>query len=297
MTRRKGFTSLLILSMSLVLVTFGLLIMSTIHHSTKLEGDYLDKINMRNVADIAMGKLRNEDSMTAYSSTKELPFILGNQQCILKENISFSSDNNFRLMEVVANCGDRRYALRTYDFFPTQAVQDRAGSYVFSMYSSPSTNTKKYMGTATYSTGKTFTSPKPNLEKIAVPDWEDVRRMGFGRFVQKHKKTLSHDENLTISKGNYACDAMLIVTGDLKITAGSTFTGRMVILVQGATTIGSSVTMDDVFLLSYGSITIGSGCNLTGHLRTNASLILNGNGTFAGRSDAGRPFRGAAQVW
>ena len=87
MTRRKGFTSLLILSMSLVLVTFGLLIMSTIHHSTKLEGDYLDKINMRNVADIAMGKLRNEDSMTAYSSTKELPFILGNQQCILKENL------------------------------------------------------------------------------------------------------------------------------------------------------------------------------------------------------------------
>lgn len=291
MTRRNGFTSLLILSMSLVLVTFGLLIMSTIHHSTKLEGDYLDKINMRNVADIAMGKLRDADAMTAYSSTKELPFILGNQQCVLKENVSFSSDNNFRLTEVVATCGDRRYALRTYDFFPTQAVQDRAGSYIFSMYSSPSTNTKKYMGTATYSTGKTFTSPKPNLEKIAVPDWEDVGRIGFGQFIQKH------EGNLTINKGNYACDAMLIVTGDLKITAGSTFTGRMVIFVQGATTIGSSVTMDDVFLLSYGSITIGSGCNLTGHLRTNASLTLSGNGTFAGRSDAGRPFYGAAQVW
>ena len=304
MTRRKGFTSLLILSMSLVLVTFGLLIMSTIHHSTKLEGDYLDKINMRNVADIAMGKLRDADAMTAYSSTKELPFILGNQQCVLKENISFSSDNNFRLTEVVATCGDRRYALRAYDFFPTQAVQDRAGSYVFSMYNDPfsktdKTNTKKYIGTTAYSTGKMFNMPKyeDELEKMEEPDWEDVRRIGFSRFVQKHKKNLVHDENLTISKGNYACDAMLIVTGDLKITAGSTFTGRMVILVQGATTIGSSVTMDDVFLLSYGSITIGSGCNLTGHLRTNGSLILNGNGTFAGRSDAGRPFYGAVQVW
>lgn len=291
MTRRKGYTSLLILSMSLVLVTFGLLIMSSIHHSTKLEGDYLDKINMRNVADIAMGKLRDEDSMTAYSSTKELPFILGSQQCTLKEDISFSSDNNFRLTEVVSVCGDRRYALRTYDFIPTEAVQNRANSYVFSTYSAPTSSTKKYIGTATYSTGKTFTLPKPDLEKISVPDWDDMPRIGFGRFIQKH------EGNLTINKGDYACDAMLIVTGDLKITAGSTFTGRMVIFVQGATTIGANVTMDDVFLLSHGGIVVGSGCTFTGHLRTNASLTLNGNGTFVGRSDAGRSFYGAAQVW
>lgn len=299
MARNRGFVSLLILGMGLIIVTLGLMFHYFVSRSVRLESGYIRDLNLRKIVGFTMGELLTNPPVSLGEETTTHSLVLGGPEVSVTRKVEFSSDNNFRILSVEARTGESRFGLRNYTFIPTEAVQNRAGSYVFSSEIPPGTSSIKNMDGAAYSTGTHFNVPIFDNQMCAEIDMEEIKRFGFGQYVYYHRG------NLNIPKGDYKCNSMLIINGSLTITAGTTFTGRMIFLVcnnaastsSGSTTIGNNVTMDDGFILSELPLVIGSGCNLTGHFRTNISANIKGSGTFKGRADAGRPFQSVAYVY
>lgn len=299
MARNRGFVSLLILGMGLIIVTLGLMFHYFVSRSVRLESGYIRDLNLRKIVGFTMGELLANPPVSAGEETTTHPLVLGGPEVNVTRRVEFSSDSNFRILSVEALSRESRFGLRNYSFIPTEAVQNRAGSYVFSSYVKPSTASIKNMNGATYSTGTYFNVPVFDSQMCAKVEMDKIKRFGFGQYVYYHRG------NLTIPKGNYKCNSMLIINGSLTIAANTTFNGRMIFLVcnnaastsSGSTTIGDNVTMDDGFILSELPLVVGSGCNLTGHFRAYMSIVINGSGTFKGRADAGRPFQSVAYVY
>lgn len=299
MVRNRGFVSLIILGMGLIIVTLGLMFHYFVSRSVRLESGYIRDLNLRKIVGFNMVKLLDQPPVSAGEETIIHPLVLGGPYVSVTRRAEFSSDNNFRILSVEALTGESRFGLRNYTFIPTEAVQKRAGSYVFSSYVKPGTASIKNMNGAAYSTGTNFNVPVFDTQMCAAVDINEIKRFGFGQYVYYHHG------NLTIPKGNYKCNSMLIINGSLTIAAGTTFNGRMIFLVcnnaasssAGSTTIGDNVTMDDGFILSALPLMVGSGCRLTGHFRAYMSVNIKGSGTFKGREDAGRPFQSVAYVY
>lgn len=312
--KRNGFVVIEILACGLMLVTLGLMISYFVSRNSRLESEYIRNLNYRQLVYVAMGELLEDEPTEAMSMAKNYGLTLGGENVTLTKSADFSTDGNFRVVSAVASGGNNRFGLRYFTFIPTAAVQNRAGSYVFSSNLDPDKSVKNMNG-AKYSSGNTFNYPffntfkkeitkynisteygKVNFDFLAKVDWEEIKRIGFGQDIYYHLG------DLTIPKGTYKCNSMVIVDGDLTITAGTEFKGRMIFLVNntiggGKTTIGRNVTMNDGLVLTMASLVIGSGCNLTGHFRSNTSIVINGKGNFYGRADAGRPFQTLAKVF
>lgn len=298
MRRSAGFVSFIILAMGLMVVALGLMISYYVGRSGRLESEYIRNLNYREIVYPAMAGLLASAPAEAMEDMKNYTMILGGDNVTVTKSADFSTDNNFRVLSVVAEGGGNRFGLRNYTFTPTAAVQTRAGNYVFSSYTTPSTSTKNNMNGAEYSTGNYFNQPLYDKNLCATVDLEEIKRIGFGQYIYYHPGDLS------IPKANYKCNSTVIVDGNLTIAAGTTFSGRIIFLVGqngatsgGRTTIGSNVTMTDGLILTQTALTVGSGCNLTGHFRSSSSVVVNGKGTFAKRSDAGRPFQSIAFVF
>jgi len=315
MRHNRGFVSFLILGTGLMLVTLGLMFSYYVNRNSRLESEYIRNLNYRQLVYVAMGELLEDGPTETMNSIKNYGLTLGGENVTLTKSADFSTDGNFRVVSAVASGGNNRFGLRYFTFIPTAAVQNRAGSYVFSSDREPVSNTINNMNGAKYSSGNTFNYPffntykkeitdynssdeyrKVKLDFLAKVDWEEIKRIGFGQDIYYHLG------DLTIPKGTYKCNSMVIVDGDLEIAAGTEFKGRMIFLVNntiggGKTTIGHNVTMDDGLVLTRASLVIESGCNLTGHFRSCTSIVINGKGNFSGRADAGRPFQTVAKVF
>lgn len=298
MRRSGGFVSFIVLATGLMVVALALMISYYVGRSGRLESEYIRSLNYREIVYPAMNDLMKSAPTATVNIIKNYALTLGDENITITKSADFSTDNNFRVLSVVATGENNRFGLRNYTFIPTTAVQTRASNYIFSSYTTPSTSTKNNMNGAEYSTGNYFNQPLYDKDLCATVDLEEIKRIGFGQYIYYHPGDLS------IPKANYKCNSMVIVDGNLTIAAGTTFSGRMIFLVGqngatsgGRTTIGSNVTMTDGLILTQAALTVGSGCNLTGHFRSSSSVVVNGKGTFVKRSDAGRPFQSIAFVF
>lgn len=295
MRRRSGSVLLLILAAGLVLLTLGLLFSYYFARNVQRENDYVIGAQLRTGVYGSMRELMESDPDTEMQTTQDMGVLYPSQRTMtLTKQVLFSTEKNFRVCRVGAHAGDKQFVMVQHAFIPNAKVQERAGNEVFTASNDFKTNTIKNMNGASSSSGVRFAVP----EKLENYCWSvdssaiaEFKRVGFSRKIYYVKGDFS------FPAGTYSGDGMFIVDGNLTFAARSIFNGRTIFLVSGNTTISSNVTMDDVFILSEGSIGISSGCNLTGHFRTNMGVNINGKGTFATRTDAGRPFYSVAYVW
>ena len=190
MARNRGFVSLIILGMGLIVVTLGLMFHYFVSRSVRLESGYIRDLNLRKIVDFTMGELLANPPVSAGEETTTHPLVLGGPEVSVTRKVEFSSDNNFRILSVEARTGESRFGLRNYTFIPTEAVQNRAGSYVFSSYVKPGTNSIKYMNGATYSTGTYFNVPVFDDQLCAKVDMEEIKR--FGMFCKRNISRMNH---------------------------------------------------------------------------------------------------------
>ncbi|MBQ0067476.1 MAG: hypothetical protein KBS60_04795 [Phascolarctobacterium sp.] len=288
--RRSGSASLLILAGGLLLAGLGILFSYYFSQNANRQVEYVRGVQRRELGYAAMAELTVDDSLTALATTEDFIFQPDGITAKVTKTVTVSSDNNFRLREVQVASGTEKFCLTQQSFIPSAAVQTRAGSYALSSAVAVSSSKVKYMNGAAYSSGKTFNMPKYDLTNCIEYDQTEINHYGLGGNINYYSK------NLTLPKMTYDGNAFVIVEGNLTISNGAVFNGRTVFLVLGTTTINANVRMQDVFLLSNGTVTLGSGCNITGHLRTNMTFDLKGNSNFVAREDAGRAFNGVVFI-
>ncbi|MCQ2381495.1 MAG: hypothetical protein MJ032_04035 [Acidaminococcaceae bacterium] len=290
LNRRSGSASLLILAGGLLLAGLGILFSYYFSQNANRQVEYVRGVQRRELGYAAMAELTADDSLTALATTEDFIFQPDGITAKVTKTVTVSSDNNFRLREVQVASGTEKFCLTQQSFIPSAAVQTRAGSYALSSAVAVSSSKVKNMNGAAYSSGKTFNMPKYDLTNCIEYDQTEINHYGLGGNINYYSK------NLTLPKMTYDGNAFVIVEGNLTISNGAVFNGRTVFLVLGTTTINANVRMQDVFLLSNGTVTLGSGCNITGHLRTNMTFDLKGNSNFVTREDAGRAFNGVVFI-
>lgn len=299
MSRSRGSVLLITLASGLVLLTLSLLCMHYLWRNAQRESEYIRRAQVRNVVYGEMAKMMESDPDGALTDSQNVGVLHpGGVPLTLTKEVRYTDDSVFRICEVGARAGDYGFTMNQMTFTPSAKVQERAGNEIFSAYNSFNTTTKKYIP-AESSTGSHFNPINTfDLEEdyryYGSEDMTTFRRLGFGGLIYSCKG------NLTFPKDTFPGDAMFVIDhGTLTISEGAVFTGRTVFLVQNSASvsIGKNVKMADAFILSSGAITIGAGCDLTGHFRSNTSVSISGSGSFHSRADAGRPFHSVAYVW
>ena len=295
MQRRSGSVLLLIMAAGLALLTLGLLFSYYFVRNVQRENDYVIGAQLRTGVYGPMRGLMETNPDTEMQITQDMGVLYPSQRTMtLTKQVLFGTEKNFRVCRVGAHAGDKQFVMVQHAFIPNAKVQERAGNEVFTASNNFSSTTTRNMGGVSSSSGILFAVPTKlgnycwNVDSSAIAEF---KRVGFSRKIYYVKGDFS------FPAGTYSGDGMFIVDGNLTFAARSIFKGRIIFLVSGNTTINSNVNMDDVFILSEGSIGISSSCTLTGHFRTNMGVNITGKGTFATRPDAGRPFYSVAYVW
>lgn len=290
MKSRRGSATLILLGMGFIVAGIAITFSFYFFNNAKNQTKYVEGLQRRELAYAVMNNLLQEDITEAARDSSEFVLQPNQTKLQLTKSVDFSSDNHFKICKVQVKSGDEEFNLCQQSFIPTEEMQSLAANYAFCPKSALSSTTKKYIGDTTYFKASTFNIPKYGECKFLLFDLDEVKHYGFPSSI------LYHSGNLTLPKMNYAGDVVLIVTGDLEIATGATFSGRTIFIVGNTTTINKNVTMNDAFLLSYGAITISANCKITGHLRTNFGINLKGNGTFVTKEDAGRPFNSVVYI-
>lgn len=295
MQRRTGSVLLLTLAAGLMLSTLGLLFSYYFARNAQRESDYLAGTQLRSVVYGEMVKMMESDPADEVMETVQAGVVYpGNQLLTVTKQALFSPEKNFRVCRVGAQAGNREFFMANHSFIPTVKVQERAANEVFTASSAFTSSTLNYMGNAPHSSGISFTVPQELQDycwKIDSGIMDEFKRIGFGKKIYYFKG------DINFPSATYLGDGMFVVGGNLTLAARSVFQGRTVFFVKGSTTLNSNVVMRDVLIMSKGSVRIYSGCDLTGHFRTNMALSITGKGNFTVKNDAGRPFHSVAYVW
>ena len=300
MSRSRGSVLLITLASGLVLLTLSLLCMHYLWRNAQRESEYVRRAQVRNVVYGEMAKLMDADPDGAMTDSQNVGVLHpGGVPLTLNKEVRYIGNNFFRICEVGAKAGDYSFTMNQISFLPSAKVQERAGNEVFTASNNFSTTTKRYLP-AESSSGTHFNRIedehlgefKGECREYETSDMNTFQRLGFGSNIYYCSG------NFTLPGKTFTGSAMFIVNGNLTISAGAEFSDRTVFWVEpGSVTINKNVKMADAFIMSEGTITVATGCDLTGHFRSNNSVNISGSGSFHSRADAGRPFHSVAYVW
>ena len=283
MNKERGNISIVLLVIGLFLVAVAQLAMVYVQKNVELEKEYWRSRQLRILCSSTMEALA--DKYLQEPAAFETQLYPGNIPASATAKVTFSSDNQFRYLDVNTQAENLSYSMRNVQFQLKEEAVQLAQQYMF-------ISGKEVVGTEYLSDEGIYTS----TEEVTIPQidflkntaefkksisslgMEDVRLYGLDKrfyYLSSTSTPLTFTKNLKV----YGT-AVIASEGSIIIEEGCQFFDRVVFLTKGNLIIKEGVELPLALIMAYGKVTINPNCKIGGVIFSEGNIELLGSSKF-----------------
>ena len=283
MNKERGNISIALLVIGLFLVAVAQLAMVYVQKNVELEKEYWRSRQLRILCSSTMEALA--DTYLQEPIAFETQLYPGNIPATATANVTFSSDNQFRYLDVNTQAENLSYSMRNVQFQLKEEAVQLAQQYMF-------ISGKEVVGTEYLSDEGIYTS----TEEVTIPQidflkntaefkksisslgMEDVRLYGLDKrfyYLSSASTPLTFTKNLKV----YGT-AVIASEGSIIIEEGCQFFDRVIFLTKGNLIIKEGVELPQALIMAYGKVTINPNCKIGGVIFSGGNIELLGSSKF-----------------
>lgn len=283
MNKERGNISIALLVIGLFLVAVAQLAMVYVQKNVELEKEYWRSRQLRILCSSTMEALA--DKYLQEPIAFETQLYPGNIPATATANVTFSSDKQFRYLDVNTQAENLSYSMRNVQFQLKEEAVQLAQQYMF-------VSGKEVVGTEYLSDEGIYTS----TEEVTIPQidflkntadfkksisslgMEDVRLYGLDKrfyYLSSASTPITFTKNLKV----YGT-AVIASEGSIIIEEGCQFFDRVVFLTKGNLIIKDGVELPQTLIMAYGKVTINPNCKIGGVIFSEGNIELLGSSKF-----------------
>jgi len=288
MNKERGNISIALLVLGLFLVAVAQLAMVYVQKNVELEKEYWRSRQLRILCSSTMEALADKylQELTTFA-TQLYP---GNIPATATANVTFSSDKQFRHLDVNAQAENLSYSMRNVQFQLKEEAVQLAQQYMF-ISGKEVVGTEYLSDEGIYTSTEEVTIPQIDFLKntaefkksISALGMEDVRLYGLDKrfyYLSSASTPLTFTKNLKV----YGT-AVIASEGSIIIEEGCQFFDRVVFLTKGNLIIKEGVELPQALIMAYGKVAINPNCKIGGVIFSGGNIELLGSSKFT--HDAG----------
>lgn len=301
MNRERGSISIAFLLVGLFLAALAQMAMIFISRNVQFEEDYWRGRQLRLLCSSVIEHLATQELEAGEDILLEANLQPGNVPVKLIRKIYYSDDACFRNLELRAETKEASQSLRHLQFSLDKVKLAQAQRYML-------ISGKDLLGTeflpdeGIHTSAEEVIIPQISFLKntgefkrsISALGMDDVRQYGLDKrfyYLTNIGSPTTFTKNLKV----YGT-AVIATEGSIIIESGCQFFDRVIFLVKGTLTIKGDVKLPQVLVVSYGRVTIGTGCQIGGVIFSGSNIELQGSSELTYDENVVAPFSSAFYI-
>lgn len=283
MNKERGNISIALLVIGLFLVAVAQLAMVYVQKNVELEKEYWRSRQLRILCSSTMEALA--DKYLQEPIAFETQLYPGNIPATATANVTFSSDKQFRYLDVNTQAENLSYSMRNVQFQLNEEAVQLAQQYMF-ISGKEVIDTEYLSDEGIYTSTEEVTIPQIDFLKntaefkksISSLGMEDVRLYGLDKrfyYLSSASTPLTFTKNLKV----YGT-AVIASEGSIIIEEGCQFFDRVVFLTKGNLIIKEGVELPQALIMAYGKVAINPNCKIGGVIFSGGNIELLGSSKF-----------------
>ena len=290
MSRSRGNISVALLGIGLFLAAVAHLVMVYVARTTQLEMDHLRDRQLRLLCSSVITCLAQQELESGECTPVTLTLQPGNVPATLISKVTYSDDGCFRYLETSVEAEEQSHHLRHMQFQLNEEMEEQGKRFML-ISRKPLVGSEFLLEEGIYTSTEEVKFPQIEFLKntsdakrsISDLSMEDVKLYGLDKrfyYLSNASEPITFSKNLKVY-GN----AVIATEGSIIIESCCQFFDRVTLISKGNIIIKDGVKLPQTLLLSYGKVTIGTGCQLGGVVFSDSNIELLGNSTLVHDED------------